>query len=212
MDIGKIIRDARLKRGHTLKSVEAATGIITSAQSKIELGDIGSPSFFHVAKLAQFYGLSLDGIYDAVLIGRDSPLTAAKAEKCHHVPIISWVQAGAWSESGGVRYDSQVITSPFRCSGRSFALEVKGDSMTSPPGALHSFPEGCHIIVDPEAEAHNKSFVVVNLEGSDEATFKQLILDGNKFLKPLNPQYPVIPVDQPMRVCGVVLGAVIDCS
>lgn len=208
MEIGKVIRSARLSAGVTLKSVEAATGIAASVQSKIELGDIPSPSFSAIARLARFYNLSMEGIFEASETGADSPMVAAKASLCRHVPIISYCQAGDWGESVPQEHDFEVIASPFKCSEQAFALEVKGTSMTAPPGAECSFTEGSYVIVEPGMEARHKSFVIARIEGTNEVTFKRLMKDGGMFLQPLNPQFPVIPIDQPIHICGVVIGSV----
>jgi SOS-response transcriptional repressor LexA len=46
----------------------------------------------------------------------------------------------------------------------------------------------------------------VRFEDTDEATFKQLIVDGRlKLLKPLNPAYPTVQVTEDCRLCGVVI-------
>ena len=208
MDIGKIIRKARIDSGYALKSVESATGVAASIQSKIELGDIASPSFISVARLARFYNLNLEGILEAAEVGSNAPSIAAKAQKCNHIPIISWVQAGSWSESVPATHDFEMIASPFKCSDEAYALEVKGDSMTALPGASHSFPEGCFIIVEPNAEARHRSFVVACIDGTNEVTFKRLNADGGNYLQPLNPQHQIIPIDQPIHICGVVIGAI----
>ena len=208
MNIGIIIRKARVDAKLALTTVAAATGVAASVQSKIELGDIVSPSFIVIAKLARFYNLNLEGIFEAAETNSDSPLAAAKALKCHHIPIISWVQAGEWNDSPLTTHDFEVIPAPFKCSDEAYALEVRGDSMTAAPGASYSFPEGALIIVEPNAEPRHNNFVVSRLEGTDDVTFKRLITDGGKYLQPLNPQYPIIPINQPMQVCGVVIGVV----
>ena len=51
-------------------------------------------------------------------------------------------------------------------------------------------------------------YVVVMLEDSDEATFKQLIVEGGRqYLKALNPEWPnrIIEFNQNTRICGVVV-------
>jgi len=208
MDIGKIIRKARLDAGLTMKTVEAETGIIASNQSKIELGENKAPGFVVVAKLATLYGLSLDGVYNAMVDHGGMASIAAQTKACVQLPILSWVQAGAWSESLSDN-EPNVVASPFKCSSDAYAMVVNGDSMTSQHGALKSFPDGSLIVVDPNVEAINKSFVVARMDGSNEATFKQLIVDGDrKYLKPLNTQYPLINIDQPIDICGVVLGKI----
>ncbi|EMK3400842.1 TPA: hypothetical protein NKZ51_004554 [Vibrio parahaemolyticus] len=210
MDIGKIIRKARLDAGLTMKAVEAATGILASNQSKIELGENTAPGFATIARLADYYSLSLDGINDAMKTSSSNSVVAARARKCVQLPVISWVQAGSWRESIAVLdEDGPVIASPFRCTNDAYVLEVNGDSMTAHHGAMESFPEGSLIVVEPNIEPRNKSYVVARIRGSDDVTFKQLIFDGNKkFLKPINPQYPIMPIEQPIDICGVVLGKI----
>lgn len=208
MEIGKILRKARLDSGYTMKTVEAATGVIASRQSKIELGETLSPDFMAVARLVEFYGLSLEGVYEAAKTGSDAPAVAAKALKCQHIPIISWVQAGSWSESVLDGCDFDVIPSPFKCTNDAYALKVRGDSMTSAPGSQYDFPHDSLIIVEPNAEARHRSFVVARIEGTDEVTFKRLNIEDGKFLQPLNPQYPVLPIDKPISICGVVIGVI----
>ncbi|EEP0472673.1 LexA family transcriptional repressor, partial [Salmonella enterica] len=92
------------------------------------------------------------------------------------------------------------------CSEDSFWLDVQGDSMTAPAGL--SIPEGMIILVDPEVEPRNGKLVVAKLEGENEATFKKLVMDaGRKFLKPLNPQYPMIEINGNCKIIGVVVDA-----
>ena len=51
------------------------------------------------------------------------------------------------------------------------------------------------IVVDPELPYSFGSLVVARLDDSKEAAFKQLVIDSEqKYLKPLNPQYPAIPI------------------
>jgi SOS-response transcriptional repressor LexA len=129
------------------------------------------------------------------------------------IPLINWVQAGAWTEIvEGFAYEAaeEWITATGSIHMDCFALRVKGDSMENPGGKL-SVPEGAVIVVDPNAHPQHKSLVVARLEDSKEATFKQLVIDGEqKFLKPLNPQYPAIPINGNCTIVGVVKQAVID--
>ncbi|MCS6257443.1 repressor protein C2 [Shewanella baltica] len=132
----------------------------------------------------------------------------AKAIKSKLIPVISWVQAGSWHESLNCNHEGEVITSPYRCSDEAFALEVRGDSMTAQTGSKFSFPEGSRIIVEPNAEARHRSFVVARIHGTDEATFKRLNIEGDHYLQPLNPQYPIMPVNSNIHICGVVVGMI----
>ncbi len=119
------------------------------------------------------------------------------------VPLISNVQAGAWTETidnfqPGDAEDWIDITS--KVGPRAFALRVVGNSMEK------EFQEGELVIVDPDREAASGDYVVAKIN-HDEATFKQLLLDaGEVFLRPLNSAYPVISVkDKGFRVVGRVV-------
>ncbi|MFQ5509521.1 MAG: S24 family peptidase [Leptospirillia bacterium] len=124
------------------------------------------------------------------------------------VPCISWVTAGHWADvvDSFQPGDADDWVETTKRVGRTvFALRVKGDSMEP------RVPDGAVIIVDPETEAVNGSLVVARLDDAQEATFKKLLIEGNKrFLVPLNPRYPVIEITGPATVCGVVRQVLID--
>lgn len=120
----------------------------------------------------------------------------------NRVPLISWVQAGDWSEIVDNFEPGQAdewIDAPFHTNANTYALRIRGDSME---------PEFVHddiIIVDPHKRAENGSYIVARLEDETESTFKQLQIDGSRqYLKPLNPRYPVLQVNGNMTICGVV--------
>ncbi|RAW92445.1 MULTISPECIES: LexA family protein [unclassified Photorhabdus] len=124
-------------------------------------------------------------------------------------PLISWVCAGNWSEAVEPYHRKAVddwYETTVNCSNESFWLEVKGDSMTSLSGL--SIPEGMMILVDPEVAPISGKLVVAKLERENEATFKQYIVDaGQHYLKPLNPQYRMIPINGNCKIIGVVVDA-----
>ena len=129
------------------------------------------------------------------------------------VPLISWVQAGAWCEVAEVRepapdyHDSSTYLPCPAPHGRStFALRVKGDSMTAPYG--RSYPDGCIIYVDPERRSPvNGDRIVACLmdAGDHEVAFKiYKHEDGRQWLAPLNTQHP--PLFERFTVLGTVIG------
>jgi SOS-response transcriptional repressor LexA len=124
------------------------------------------------------------------------------------LPLISWVTAGQWREvvDNFQPGDAEQWVETTKRVGRSaFALRVRGDSMEP------RCPDGAIIVVDPEREAVNGSLVVVRLQDDAEATFKRLVVEGGRrFLAPLNPRYPVIEIDGPAVICGVVRQVLID--
>ena len=121
------------------------------------------------------------------------------------VPLISWVQAGAWSEINEIReFDAERFMCPVNSSNKTFALRVQGVSMEP------KFYEGDLIFVDPEAECIHGSYVVARLDDDNHATFKQLIIEnGHKFLKAANPNWPeqLIPINGNCTLVGKIIFA-----
>ena len=128
------------------------------------------------------------------------------------MPLISWVRAGEWAEIEDTHEPGtyeKLIPVTKRYTNRAYALRLDGDSMQSPEG--DSFPTGSIICVEPHRQANNGSYVVIRLKSSNEATFKQLMIDGDRrYLKPLNPRYPIQEITESAVICGVVRQLVMD--
>lgn len=126
------------------------------------------------------------------------------------IPLISWVQAGCWREVSdiyAVGDGEQLLPCPVAHGPRTFALRIRGESMYN-PHERRSFREDDIIFVDPDVIPTHRAFVVVKLEGSQEATFKQLIVEGTQmYLKALNPAWPepILHVDESAVFCGVAI-------
>lgn len=172
------------------------------------------PSIEDIASIMKAIGLkelvlSSDGMVnypDEALSNVSNPRPYIEARR---FPLISWVSAGNWSEAFEP-YQLQDIDkwpeTTASASDKSFWLTVRGDSMTSPSGL--SIPEGMVILVDPSIEPTNGRLVIAKLDTENEATFKKYVIDaGQKYLKPLNPSYHMIPVNGNCRIIGVVIEA-----
>lgn len=129
----------------------------------------------------------------------------------HRIPLLSWEQV---SEFIGATKISRVsikeyLQDFYTDKSRRYALRVKGDAMTAHLGNSKSFHEGDVIIVDPERNAQHGNYVIALLPQSKAATFKQYVIDGDiTYLKPLNPQYPITPIDGSTHICGVVVNCI----
>lgn len=120
-------------------------------------------------------------------------------------PIVDWTQVPTDQRSGldhqGQRFDC-LLPCPVPCSQGTFVLCVKGASMEP------KFGNGDLIFVDPEVPAESGKYVVVRLAGSDEADFRQLIVEGgHHYLRALNPDWPerIAEMAEAAQVCGVVV-------
>lgn len=137
--------------------------------------------------------------------------TVVQLEDFKRVPLISWVAAGAWSEAIDLYEvgDAEVfMPCPDPIGPRGFALRVEGDSMTSPYPGHESYPHGTFIYVDPDLAHKSGDPVIAKLPSSNAATFKIFIEDaGMQYLKPLNPQHPMIPITEETHIVAVLVGS-----
>lgn len=186
--------------------------------SRILNGSTKDPESATVRILADFFGVSEAQMRGAAPITCTTAQNEARAiynvepgpDIRGKVPLISWVQAGHWTEviDNFAPGDAEEwLPCPCSHSDQAFALRVRGESMYN-PHSRPSFADGDLIYVDPQRAAQHRSLVVVRLEDRREATFKQLIIEGDKsYLKALNPAWPepMIEINGTATICGVVI-------
>ncbi|MEQ5184091.1 S24 family peptidase [Providencia alcalifaciens] len=146
----------------------------------------------------------------------DSPYMKGASVRVRELPVLSWVQAGSWTdtESGICASDiHEYITTTLSLSSDAFALRVNGSSMTTIVNDS-SIPDGSIVIVEPDItrfSSINGKIVVAYIHGGTEATLKKFVEDWpNRYLVPLNPQYRTIDFDDNCRIVGVVKQVLID--
>ncbi len=198
MDIGSRVKRLRKELGLTQYQLADLVGTAQTSIQKIEKGDTKNPR--NIEALAR--ALKCTPEFLRFGIGEIDNATSTSVAK-HQLPLISWVQAGAWSDISEVNpLDAERFLCPVNCSERSFVLRVQGISMEP------KFNDGDLIFVDPEAECIHGSYVVARLDDNNQATFKQLIIEGDqKFLKAANPNWPeqLIPINGNCTLVGKVV-------
>jgi SOS-response transcriptional repressor LexA len=205
---------------HSQPSLARRTGVAQSTIGRIIRGEV-SAAGETLRKIAEAYDVDVDSLYldpptffKALHAGELRGRAGSNVEEVtprRRVPLISWVQAGNMEEVQDWLHPGEALewidvyeTVPGEAT---VALRVSGDSMTSPyPGEL-SFTDGTIIIVDPSRGGGAGDYVVAKDVLTQRATFKRLVTDGARwFLKPLNPAYPTLEIDDPaMRVIGKVI-------
>jgi SOS-response transcriptional repressor LexA len=156
----------------------------------------------------------LKGIKPVSLFGEDQNVIDL-GQSSRTIPLISWVQAGQFCNAPDLLHPGdyeELIPCPTKKAGRhSYALRVQGDSMVSPFPGQRSYLPGTVIICDPDAVVTNGCRVVARIHSEETATFKVYSEDaGKRYLKPINPQYPIIEMTKDMHICGVVVGSYMD--
>ncbi|MDR5020526.1 S24 family peptidase [Yersinia rochesterensis] len=158
-------------------------------------------------RLESTYGMPSGHLDLAVAQEKSNVTFVAPYVKGNKYPLISWVSAGAWCEAiepYTLKDIDEWFESDARIEGNGFWLRVEGDSMTAPTGI--SIPEDTLVLFDTGREARNGSLVIAKLESANEATFKKLIIDGgDKYLRGLNPAWPLVPINGNCKIIGVAV-------
>lgn len=204
MDVKDWIRAARSHKGWTQTELGDAIGRTKANVGHWETGK-HSPSIDQIAQISKLTGYPLPSMGATIAVANTEPGPDLRGK----VPLISWVRAGEWCEASDPFQPGDAerwMDCPVSHSSSTFALRVRGDSMTAPHGNSRTYPEGCIIFVDPERKTPvNGDRIVACLEGSHEVTFKVYKNeDGRQWLQPLNPSHE--PIRAAFKVLGTVLG------
>ena len=210
MDIAERLRSKMIEHGLNESELGRRADVPQPTINRILSGESSSPRRPTIEKIARVLRVSPNWL---MFGGEDESKSfdanvemALQPSRSFSYPEISWVQAGTASEAMELSNVAacEKHTSDVWAGDNGFWLKVMGPSMTSPAGP--SFPEGFLILVAPEFEPRSGQFVVAKLIDSNEATFKQFIRDSGAFyLKPLNPSFPTIPMDDTWVVVGTVV-------
>lgn len=148
------------------------------------------PETEKVAELSKWLNKSIQWLLTGEgsdIIGRiESSVDTNSVETVGYAPLLSWVQAGSWTDMESVNIqECEMLPLVPGAGKRSFYLEVRG--LSNAP----YFEEGEKICIDPDwtlADIHTGEMVVVRC--GTEATFKALIAETDGYyLKPLNPNW-----------------------
>jgi len=212
---GQIFKQLLKARGMTMAEFSKRTKFNQPTVYRIVSGDTEDPRLSSLQIIADFFNISLDQ-----LIGK-APITPAEMIGTNVepgpttkglVPLISWIQAGSWGEMEEHYVDAGIdefYPCPISHGANTYCLRVRGDSMTSSHG--RSYPDGALIYIDPDqgGGVSTGDRVIAKINGDNMATFKIYINEGRKpFLKPLNPQYPIITDE--FQIIGKVIGMWMD--
>lgn len=122
-------------------------------------------------------------------------------------PLISNVQAGVWMEGIDEFEPNDAEDWIIKPKGgpNSYYLRVKGESMTAPSG--DSFPEGMLILIDPDQQWSNGSYIIAKVSGYNGVTFKKLKYDeqDRPYLKALNPSNDWPNIYDEFRILGKMI-------
>lgn len=203
-NLGQRIRARREELNLTQEQVASQVGIKQQSYQAIESGEVKKPRYLYEISVA----LKCDMAW--LLSGKEKEVKNVEpiALKARQVPLISYVQAGVWTESCELRDSKgfEYIMTSLELSDKAFALQIKGDSMEP------EFKEGDVVIIEPAIKPIPGEFVVA-MNGESEAMFKkyrELGYDEHERMQfeliPLNTDYTTMStLTQQIRIVGTMV-------
>ena len=207
MNIGERIKLSRSRLKMTQQQLGDRIGANKASISQWENG-VYTPDAKNLSALAKALSVSVFWLMDGKGDPAGQNLEIAPPD-IHRIPVISYVQAGIWTETSEIReYDGNLvyITTDLELGERAFAIELKGHSMEP------EFVEGDIVLIDPDEHPHPGDFVVAK-NGEEAATFKKyrprgIGEDGQEVfeLVPLNDDFPTMRSDrQHIQIIGTMV-------
>lgn len=202
--LGENLKKIRKAKKMTQKELAQKSGVKQSVISDLETGNAKSTG--SILELANALGVTAEelkkGLIDTNELSNVLPI------KAHMAPVLSWVQAGVFTnvQSVDMTQVEEWLPLPEDCE-NCFYLKVQGQSN------YPMFHEGDYILVDPLVQFSDmQSGDVIVVRKHDDATFKKLVIetDGSKYLQALNPEFKpnIIPLDEECHFVGEVVDSV----
>lgn len=163
-----------------------------------------NPQIETLIPIAHFFGVTLDQ-----LVG-NTPLPYSKdthtpAQQWANVPLLKLDQVLNWLDHDLSTKPTKFVSTDSPVNKKSYAVRLN-DSTMQP-----RFTEGTVLIINPEYPPEDQDFVIAQANDEKIATFKQLLTDGeNLYLKPLNPDFPIVQMTKDHRILGTMVQARID--
>lgn len=207
--IGPAVFRRRRELGWSMQRLceAAGNGIYTSYISDLEKEN-SNPTVDKAYAIANALGTSIDTLIEESL---DPSRRLGPAEAARRVPIVPWAMANDYvknRDASRLPSGTPWILPPENGYPCLFALIVQDESMHAPAGI--AFPAGSTIFVAPDQDAQLNDFVVGYRGDPSAPMFKKLVADGaQRYLRALNPQFPMQHIDSDFTCIGVVVGMTI---
>lgn len=194
--IGTILR--RLLSDQNLRVSELARRVQLPQPTvqRIATGVCENPHISSLKPIADYFSISIDQLKGIEPI--------PKFDRVHKLPLISWQEAVDSKKHPATQTDNHVIVD-ISVGDRAYALKVIDGAMEP------IFPCDSILIVDPDVQPKDRSYVITLMNGNNTPIFRQLIFNGSdKYLKPLSPDteiYKMLRLENSDNILGTVVQA-----
>lgn len=168
----KLLSDQNLRVSELARRVQLPQPTI----QRIASGVCENPYITSLKPIADYFSITVDQLKGL------EPIPTI--DNIHKLPLISWAEAIKWKSEPA--QSEETVIADFKVGKYAYALKVVDGAMEP------IFPTGSVLIVDPEVQPKDRSYVIALLSNCEIPVFRQLVINGqDKYLKPLNPDTEV---------------------
>lgn len=162
MSVGDNIKRIRQSRDLTQEEFGKIADVSSMAVSQWE-NDRAVPRMGAVQRISDYFSIPKSDIIDdgAQLTNLPKGAIIPTVAEDAYLPLRGRVHAGDAQEPDSIEGKILVSSTIARHHPKGYFLEVEGNCMS------RVYPEGCHILIDPEKEPRNGSIAVVSIDGAD---------------------------------------------
>lgn len=190
--IADILKLLMLKKDIKTAQLARLTNIPQQTLQRIVTGVTPKPHEEVLSNLASYFGVSIEHLKGEEQLPKEFFPAAGfediLVKKSINVPLLMWNQLNELQEINkkieehGIDVFDNTITISLGFNEKCFGL-VMNDSSMDP-----YFPKDSILVIDPNKNIKDRSFVLVKLAEEKTFLFRQVLLDGQyKYLKPINP-------------------------
>ena len=176
------------------------TGIPQATLHKILSGKTEDPRASTLKTLSDFFDVSIDDL----MFGKTKTIRAAiktPAIAAQSIPLISWkecIKAEHLTQNLNAKNWDKWVVSDF--------FSTEGFALSSKPSMEPRFPKGTLLFIDPSASIQDGDFVVVLYPSTEEATLRELSIDGpTRILLPINDHAEPTQWTSDIKLLGVLV-------
>jgi len=183
LSLSEILSRLMFKRRIRTTELARQVNIPQPTLSRILSGLTTNPHLSSLQMLASFFEVSVEQLKGDVPIPLLNSLSPETADWTR-IPLLTWEQATEWPANKNIEQACAQIYTDARIGINAFALSMKDASMEP------QFPKGTFLVIDPDKEAKDRSFVIATIKNYPKAIFRQLLIDGpHRYLKPVSPDF-----------------------
>lgn len=189
----------------TQSALARRVGVSQSTVARILNGQ-SDPQSDNLRRLADALGLDISDLYTDPVVSNGGSGLEAITTTTRRTPLVSWDLIEGWTRDVNalIKNAQAWLTCPAVCGARTFALRVRGGSMSP------QFNDGDVIFCDPDEPVRTGRLVIARNEVGGEAQFRELVIEGRqRFLRRLNPAWPgpeVVALEPDGEIIAVVIG------